>query len=455
MSAERQTHPASQERVPPRDFDAEQAVLGSMLLEPGAAARALAIVGPDDFYWEDHQIIARAIEACRAQNQPVDLVTVGGELRRQNLLERVGGGTYLTALIAQVPTAAHVVRYATRVAETSYSRSCLTMLGELQELAFSDPADPLEITNEMVCRATTLANRRVSPESGLRTWADLKTEIVAMAEAAAAGRRELSAQRLGIDGLDRLLVPLDQHRLVLVKGGTGSGKSHVLVNATMATAVELAARHDGRRICVFSTEQPGMYAVRGLAWLSGVDSLEIVNGYNGERNPEQRENLRAFAEAMAEQLPISIEEGEVTEDRIEADLHRHAAQYGIAMVVLDYWQEIAVRPNRTRAEEFFRLAQRMKHLAQDVYRVPFLIASQVTFNQGSRVWQAAESQQIERAATLVMRLDRDKQRREQYTLHCEKTRLGLEFGSVPVHMDKAHSRVHLLDDHRPPEERVA
>lgn len=118
-------------------------------------------------------------------------------------------------------------------------------------------------------------------------------------------------------------------------------------------------------------------------------------------------------------------------------------------------EETAVRAGRSRVEEFFRLAQRMKHLAQDVYRVPFLIASQVTFNQGSRVWQAAESQQIERAATLVVRLDRDKQRREQYTLHCEKTRLGLEFGSVGVHMDKAHSRVHLLDDHRPPEERVA
>lgn len=439
--------------VPPRDFDAEQAVLGSLLLEPGAAARVFAIVSPDDFYWQDHATIYRAALACRDRNEPVDLVTVSHELRRLNQLGQVGGGEYLTGLITSVPTAAHVVRYATIVAEKAYSRAAITDLSELQALAYSDPENPLDITNAMVARATQLANTRLSPTEGLRAWSDAKDDIMAMAQEAAAGRKGLSLQRLGVDGLDRMIGPLDKHRLVLVKGGSGSGKSHLLVNAMMATAMQLVDCGDPRRVCVFSTESPGMYVARALAWASGVDSMEILNGFDGGREPDKANMLLTIAEAMAEQFQVSVEEGEVTEDRIEADLHRHAAQYGIAMVIIDYWQEIELRPGRTKREEFVSLAKRMKHLAQDVYRVPFLIGSQVTFNQGSKEWQAAESQQIQRASTMTMRLDRDPKQRELYTLHNEKQRIGIEFGSLPLHLDKRVSRVYLQDDHRPAEER--
>lgn len=439
--------------VPPRDFDAEQATLGSMLLEPGAAARVFAIVNPDDFYWQDHAAIYAAAQACRERNEPVDLVTVSSELRRTNQLQQVGGGEYLVGLITSVPTTAHVARYATIVAEKAYNRAAIRELAELQALAYSDPDNPLDITNAMVSRATQLANTRLSPTEGLRTWADAKDDIVGLARTAAAGRRGLSIQRLGIDGLDRMIGPLANHRLVLVKGGSGSGKSHLLVNAMMATAMQLVDANDPRRVCVFSTEQPGMYVARGLAWASGINSMEILNGFDGSREPDKANTLLAIAEAMADQFQVSIEEGEVTEDRIEADLHRHAAQYGIAMVIFDYWQEIELRPGRTKREEFVSLAKRMKHLSQDVYKVPFLIGSQVTYNQGSKEWQAAESQQIQRASTMTVRLDRDPKQRERYTLHNEKQRVGIEFGSLPLHLDKRVSRVYLQDDHRPAEER--
>ena len=110
------------DRVPPQDLDAEQATLGSMLLESEAAARAFAIIGPTDFYREAHQLVCKAMLAVNNRSEPVDLVTVSAELRRMGQLENAGGGEYLTALINKVPTAAHVQRYANIVAEKAVLR---------------------------------------------------------------------------------------------------------------------------------------------------------------------------------------------------------------------------------------------------------------------------------------------------------------------------------------------
>lgn len=430
--------------VPPRDFDAEQATLGSMLLSQEAALRVFTILQPEDFYWENHRAIYQAARACSERHEPVDLITVSAELRRRKLLEQVGGGTYLTALMGTVPTAAHVLRYANTVEEKAYLREVIVATGAIQELAYSNPENPLDTTNAMMEQALAIHRKRVAEDDGLRTWAAGKERVMAIAREAVAGRKPLSVQRLGIDGLDDRIGPLADHRLVLIKGGSGSGKTHLIVNAAMATAMELSQTGDERRVCIFSTESPGMYDVRGLAWASGVNSMDIRRGFSGERRPEQAEILLAVAEAMPEQLPLSIEEGEVTEEKIEADLRRHASEHGIAMVCLDYWQDIHIRPGRTRVEEFVNLAARMKHICQDELQVPFLIASQMSYNQGTGEWQAKESTKIQDSATLTIRLQRDKKNREKYSLVCEKDRIGIEFGELPIRMDKATSHIHLI-----------
>jgi hypothetical protein len=166
---------ALSDRVPPRDFDAEQAVLGSMLLEPGAAARAFAIVSPEDFYWEDHRAVCQAMVSVGMRNEPVDLVTVSAELRRNNLLQQIGGGQYLTALIGQVPTAAHVVRYATIVAEKAVLRRLIEAGGQIQDLGYANGANVGETVTKAAALTQPIIERLRPPQAPtLRTGLEIK-----------------------------------------------------------------------------------------------------------------------------------------------------------------------------------------------------------------------------------------------------------------------------------------
>ncbi|MBU0608597.1 MAG: AAA family ATPase [Armatimonadetes bacterium] len=166
--------PRADERIPPRDFDAEQAVLGSVLIEPEATDRALRIVGPDDFYWVNHQVIMRAMAICVGRHEPVDLITVSAELRRQEKLDKVGGGPYLTSLIGVVPTAAHVVRYANIVAEKAALRSMINAGQRIQDIAFHNPEDVGAALAEAEAELTPIAGRLCRPSPpALRNGQDI------------------------------------------------------------------------------------------------------------------------------------------------------------------------------------------------------------------------------------------------------------------------------------------
>lgn len=130
---------AVEDRLPPQDLTAEQAALGAMLMERAATVRALQIVSQSDFYREAHRLIFAAIVAVAEREEPVDVVTVGAELRKKDKLEEVGGGQYLTRLIGEVPTTAHIIRYATIVKERALARQLVEIGQQVQEELYRDP----------------------------------------------------------------------------------------------------------------------------------------------------------------------------------------------------------------------------------------------------------------------------------------------------------------------------
>ena len=430
------------ERVPPRDFDAEQAVLGSMLLEPGAAARAFAIVGAEDFYWDDHQIVCRAMVACGNRNEPVDLVTVSAELRRSGQLDKVGGGTYLTGLISQVPTAAHVVRYANIVAEKAVLRNLIGVFAEGTAACYENPEDVLTVTNMALEGIHRTVEVRLKGQAEIRTAPERATDIQTAVAIAEAGRRPLSTVRMGISGLDETLGPLADHRLVLIKGKQGTGKTHILVNAIVNSAKEILERDTGEQIVVFSFESPGMYDLRTLAYLSGIDNNEIRRGFDGARNPAQRDRLDAAKDAIISPAwPVSILEEAVSEDTIEAKLRRFSRTRRVGLVAVDFWQAAGTRWGRSRVEELDNMALRFRGLAEE-FACPFLIASQATVNPATGEIIAKGSRAVEDYATLAIRLMTDAKDKRKHWLECDKCRIGGEFGRLSIHMDKALSHIH-------------
>jgi len=151
---------------PPHDLDAEQATLGAMLIEAGAVGRALAIVHEEDFWHRVHRLVFRAICSCHARGEPVDIITASAELRRNGLLDEVGGAQYLTGLINEVPTTAHVARYASIVAEKAYLRQVINRAREAERWALSNPpSDDLYSGHQRLTATFHLAGQRlVGPE---------------------------------------------------------------------------------------------------------------------------------------------------------------------------------------------------------------------------------------------------------------------------------------------------
>lgn len=429
------------EREIPHDFRAEQATLGSILLEPEAGDRAMAIVSPDDFYHMAHLEIANAIATVKRRGEMIDLVTVQAELRRVGKLEEIGGGEYLTALIGEVATAAHVNRYANIVAEKAVLRTLIKAGSEIVDDAFSQPENLLALLNECAERFHVIMEQRLAKQTGLQTWYDRGEDLLTIAITAADGRKPLSPVRLGIDGLDNYLGPLDLERLVLLKAQRGCGKTHILLNSALTSAKHLFQAQDDGYVVIFSFESPGMYFNRALAWHSGIDSNHIRLGFDGNANPQMRDRLQGSAAELLT-WPLAIIEGAVGEDDIEAQLRLFARKHRVAMVVIDYWQAMKKRVGRQKVEEYEAATFRFRELANE-FACPFLIASQVTVKDNGDV-VAKDSTAIEDAATLIARLVRNKKNPNLYEMVCDKAREGGEFATTPLRFNKAISRVHVI-----------
>ena len=152
----------------PEDLEAEMVAIGAALVEPGAAKIALDLLRPADFYPEAHRIIFAAIKAVAERGEPVDEITVGAELRRQGVVEKVGGVEYLTSLEISVPTAAHVATYAQLVKEKAYLREIISFASRIERVAYASPAasDFADLAEELLTGAQGFADRLHPADQG-------------------------------------------------------------------------------------------------------------------------------------------------------------------------------------------------------------------------------------------------------------------------------------------------
>lgn len=429
--------------APPSDFDAEQAALGCCMFEPDAAGIVFSVVDPDDFYRTYHRLIATAIKACLTRREPVDIVTVIAELRARGHLDEAGGGEYVTRLVQEVPTASHARRYAGIVAEKALLRQGIRACDEIRQEAFQQP-NIQAFLNRAAERFLRITEARLSGQARLQTWNETAEATTELARTATAGVQALSPARLGIAGLDELIGPLGHHRIVVVKGKRGHGKTHIAVNAMMSTARELITHQQEGHVVVFSFESSGMYKTRGLAWHTGIDSFRIKRGFDKDKYPEQAAALWQAATDFSF-WPVAMFEGVADEDAVESHIRLFSRKHRIALVIIDFWQAMPRRSGRTSVEEYEMVANRFRDLSNEV-ACPFLITSQVSTNQATGEVIAKNSTAIEDIATMAIRLQRDPKDKHKYTLICDKQREGFEFDDEELYVDKLHSRVMTMEE---------
>ena len=426
------------DRMPPQDLEAEQATLGAMLMERGAVSRARQILADaDDFYREAHRRIYSAICEVDDAGDPVDVTTAGAVLRRREQLAAVGGGEYLTRLIGEVPTTAHVIRYATIVRECAHRRELISVGSELQSLGYDGALGGDELNNAASDR--------------LRRWAATSAEAAATRRIGADGYREtlerdlqsapgISLARSGILSLDKATGGWAGHSVIVAMAGTKTGKSILGQQCILTSARQFRDNAPGTFALAYILEAYGVWRRRACGWIGRFNSQTFRRGPAGMDVIERWQQ----AEKELNGLPLLVNDSLRDINAICRDA-RHvvddAANFGgverVGLILIDHAQRLD-GPGRL-VEKYEHIGLELERLANEL-QTPIILPSQVTVNDGRA--QTKWSRAIEENASMVMHMTRgdDDERPEVQMmrnwgeLRCTRTREDT-FGVIPYYVD--------------------
>ena len=233
-------------RVPPHNLEAEESVLGAVMLSADAANAVMDKLVAEDFYVPAHQAIFESISRLYNGNQPIDVVTVSDSLRRSEELDRVGGVIYLTELMERVPTASNVDYYADIVEEHSMRRNLLRAGTRVTDLALQTDEEIIDVLDSAEQTVLGVAERRVG--DGLMPIAPMLQSTLEVIEELEASGNEITGLATGYRDLDTMLAGLHPANLLIVAARPSMGKSTLALN--VASNIEM----DGGTVAVFSME---------------------------------------------------------------------------------------------------------------------------------------------------------------------------------------------------------
>ncbi|MBL7081500.1 MAG: replicative DNA helicase [Candidatus Omnitrophica bacterium] len=392
------------EKVPPQNIEAEMATLGSMLFEPEAIAQVLEILEATCFYKASHARIFEAIVNLYNLNRAVDLITVTDELKRQNLLEGIGGVSYLTELVNVVPTAANVEHYAHLIKEKSLLRNMINNATQITFLAYEYEGD----IDEALDRAETLIfnirdTRSKNAPTALKEVVQRSIEQIDLAY-----QRKMPVTGLasGFKELDIRTAGFQPSNLIIIAGRPSMGKSALGIGiAEYVGAVQKIP------LAFFSLEMSKEQLVqRMLCAHAHVDGQKVRTGY---LSPSDWPRLTAAAGKLSE-APIFIDDTPgISVMELRAKARRLKTQYNIQMLILDYLQLMRSRQRiENRQQEISEISRSLKALAREL-DMPLIAVSQLSRAVESRsdhrpqLSDLRESGAIEQDADLVLLILRE------------------------------------------------
>jgi len=353
------------EQLPPFSSDAEESVLGAIMIDNEALDRLTGLLKPADFFREQNQWCWEGMLALYSRNEAVNQITLADELKRTGRFDDVGQYAYLSHVVSVVPTSLHAEHYGRIVKRTSLMRQLVGVAGQIAQLGYQDTAD----AGATLAKAEDLLGQLRQEEPG-EGFVSLRRAVEEFVEATLMGREGLGRIATGFTALDDLLGGLHGTDLIVLAARPGLGKTSLLLNIA-----EHAARQ-GKRVGVFSLEMAREQLVqRFVGGRAGVDLQRLRLGHLGEA--EQRRVLEAVGELS--ELPLMVDDSPLlTVGQIRSEAKRLASQHGLDLVALDYLQ-LANGTGRkeSRQEEVNEIAKGLKALAREL-RVPVLAAAQLS-----------------------------------------------------------------------------
>lgn len=393
------------ERTPPHNLEAEQAVLGALLLVPDSFAVVSEILRPEDFYGEGHREIYTALKEMAERGRPIDLVTVTEELKSRDALDKVGGAAYLASLAGAVPTAVNAGHYANIVADKGLLRSLINTCTQLASRAYEEGADSEVLLDEAERMIMGLSQRRIG--KSYRSIRELLVEALERIEQLCQKKGSITGLPTGFDDLDKYTSGLQPSDLVLLAARPSMGKTSLALNIAQNVAVKYRVP-----VAIFSLEMSSDQVVQRILCAEAlVDQQKMRTGYLQENDwPRLMKAAAKLSEA-----PLFIDDTPaISLLELRSKARRLKLEHGIGLLVIDYLQLIQTgRRSENRVQEISEISRFLKSLAREL-DIPVLALSQlsraVEQRGGDRrpmLSDLRESGSLEQDSDMVMFIYRD------------------------------------------------
>jgi replicative DNA helicase len=388
--------------VPPHSIDAEESVLGAVLLSSDAANVALEKLHPEDFYKPSHQQIFEIIQQLFDANEPIDAVTVSEGLRRDGSLDRMGGIDFLTNLVDSVPSTSNVEYYAGIVEEHALRRRLMKVGGNIGVIA-GEMTEPIaQVVDKAEQAVFAVAERQVG--DGLQAIDDLLGPAIEKAEELQRSGSTVTGIPTGFRDLDKKLAGLHPTNLIIIASRPGMGKSALALNMSQNVAL------NGNSVAIFSLEMSREEVVTRMLCAKGrIDSQKLRTGALNEGDFTKLSNA---AGALYKQNIFVDDSPGLTVTEIRAKCRRLRRKPGLDLVVVDYLQLMDGSGQENRQQEIAMISRSLKSLARELH-VPIIALSQLNRGVESRedkrprLGDLRESGAVEQDADVVMFIYRD------------------------------------------------
>lgn len=358
---------AAIDRGVPQSIEAEEAVLGSVLIDDDALYKVASFLRPEHFYVEKNGWVYQAFLNVSERREPIDVLTVCDELERQGRLQEAGGAAYITSLLNAVPTAIHVEHYARLVERTAVLRQLISAAGAIARIAHEETGDADEALDEAERVIFEIAQGRVSRD--FVPLSQILASYLEQLDRVKEGRGPLGLPT-GFADLDKLTGGFQQGDLIIVAARPSVGKTALCTNIAHHVAVK-----EKLPVAIFSLEMSReQLAHRLLCAEASIDSQRLRLGQYDEE--ELRRISRAFG--VLSEAPIYVDDtASISVTELRSKARRLCLERGIRLIIIDYLQLMHGRRTENRIQEISDISRSLKALAKEL-NVPVVALSQLS-----------------------------------------------------------------------------
>lgn len=378
-----------QDRVPPQNIEAEQSVLGAMLIEKEAIPKVMEILRDTDFYREAHRVIFNAMLELYNKNEAVDMITVTEILKRDNKLEDVGGIAYVTSLANTVPTAANVTYHASIIEEKSILRQLVSVSTQIASMGYEANDDVKNIIDSAESKILEISNRKKTAD--FTPINEIVLDSFKSIEVLMGNKNGLTGLPTGFEDLDNLTSGLHGSDFIILAARPSMGKTAFALNVVQNVAIRAAKKVGGapKTVAFFSLEMSKEQLVqRMLCAEANIDSQRLRIG---ELRDEDWAMLINTADTLSSANIYIDDTAGITAMDMRSRARRLKAEHGLDLIVVDYLQLMqgSGKKNNSgdRQQEVSEISRSLKALAREL-DVPVIALSQLS--------RSVEARQVKR-----------------------------------------------------------